>query len=60
MLINNVTYQRETLSERPIRQPLIYYFPNIVKILNKEIKTSYILWICEIWGNFMTMWYICQ
>ena len=23
MLINNTTYQRETLSERPIRQPLI-------------------------------------
>ena len=23
MLINNDTYQRETLSERPIRQPLI-------------------------------------
>ena len=22
MLINNATYQRETLSERPIRQPL--------------------------------------
>ena len=24
VLINNDTYQRETLSERPIRQPLIY------------------------------------
>ena len=23
VLINNATYQRETLSERPIRQPLI-------------------------------------
>ena len=23
MLINNATYQRETLSDRPIRQPLI-------------------------------------
>ena len=24
VLINNDTYQRETLSERPIRQPLIF------------------------------------
>ena len=24
VLINNATYQRETLSERPIRQPLIH------------------------------------
>ena len=24
VLINNATYQRETLSERPIRQPLKY------------------------------------
>ena len=26
VLINNATYQRETLSERPIRQPLTLYF----------------------------------
>ena len=25
VLINNATYQRETLSKRPIRQPLIYF-----------------------------------
>ena len=27
VLINNDTYQRETLSELPIRQPLMYSFP---------------------------------
>ena len=26
LLINNDTYQRETLSERPIRQPLSVYY----------------------------------
>ena len=29
MLINNATYQRETLSERPIRQPLISSRPMV-------------------------------
>ena len=28
VLINNATYQRETLSERPIRQPVINLFFN--------------------------------
>ena len=28
VLINNATYKRETLSERPIRQPLNYFLPH--------------------------------
>ena len=36
VLINNDTYQRETLSERPIRQPLILQFPERL-YLNKII-----------------------
>ena len=30
VLINNATYQRETLSERPIRQPLITMIWNVL------------------------------
>ena len=33
MLIKNDTYQRETLSERPIRQPLKYNWKLIDQIL---------------------------
>ena len=37
VLINNVTYQRETLSERPIRQPLsrFQWSPNLDRKLRK-------------------------
>ena len=30
VLINNATYQRETLSERPIRQPLTESFSAVI------------------------------
>ena len=32
VLINNGTYQRETLSERPIRQPLTNILPQKIQI----------------------------
>ena len=31
-LINNDTYQRETLSERPIRQPLTLVLPSLFSV----------------------------
>ena len=33
VLINNETYQRETLSERPIRQPLISFHRTFTKVM---------------------------
>ena len=42
VLINNATYQRETLSERPIRQPLMY-FGNDISTCNIGIVTVLIL-----------------
>ena len=39
MLINSETYQRETLSERPIRPPLMYsWSPNLSQI---SLKNSF-------------------
>ena len=38
VLINNATYQRETLSERPIRQPLS-------DDLNEEVRITPLNWI---------------
>ena len=46
VLINNATYQRETLSEQPIRQPLTKMLPigNVLSNFNsgktKEKKTN--------------------
>ena len=42
MLINNATYQRETLSERPIRQPLMFLNITVSKLLphNNVMKFS--------------------
>ena len=37
VLINNATYQRETLSERPIRQPLMR---QITKGMNESSTTT--------------------
>ena len=45
MLINNAAYQRETLSERPIRQPLILH--NFY--LNPAAGCVFHLWFC--FGN---------
>ena len=48
VLINNDTYQRETLSERPIRQPLRILFSNQITIailsghLSKNVLTPYL------------------
>ena len=39
VLINNATYQRETLSEQPIRQPLNVTIQNYHKKLPNEIPT---------------------
>ena len=39
VLINNGTYQRETLSERPIRQPLKNYFQPLIILDFQLIKT---------------------
>ena len=43
MLINNDTYQRETVSERSIRQPLIVQVPqlSLSKIKPRYLKHSY-------------------
>ena len=38
VLINNATYQRETLSERPIRQPLSLLFPTYVVCVKTQQK----------------------
>ena len=43
VLINNDTYQRETLSERPIRQPLSYLLfgtPEIMIVMINLIKNK--------------------
>ena len=42
-LINNDTYQRETLSERPIRQPLSNYQRNLKKKRNKNLVCPAVL-----------------
>ena len=39
VLINNDTYQRETLSERPIRQPL-KVAPNMADSISLYMKTD--------------------
>ena len=44
VLINNATYQKETLSERPIRQPLRYQ--KHAKIVKK--KKGYMQFSCKI------------
>ena len=44
MLISNVTYQRETLSERPIRQPLTWH------------GVHYRIW--SRWNQCYVWWYI--
>ena len=46
MLINNDTYQRETVSERPIRQALIRYFWNYRLELNCRIVIECVFWFC--------------
>ena len=39
VLINNDTYQRETLSERPIRQPLRLHLPaDIAPVFNQIVQ----------------------
>ena len=40
MLINNATYQRETLSERPIRQPLTFLIDHKVSHLQGILKVN--------------------
>ena len=41
MLINNHTYQRETLSERPIRQPLRTETVTVQIMLYERILTDF-------------------
>ena len=41
VLINNATYQRETLSERPIRQPLNSLFPMVVYLRARNLCSDY-------------------
>ena len=40
MLINNVTYQRETVSERPIRQPLNSSYMQVLGELSRPVSTG--------------------
>ena len=58
MLINNDTYQRETLSERPIRQPLRAYFLNRSSVMTLKAGTESWLWkIGMVWRWPLTMSY---
>ena len=50
MLINNVTYQRETLSERPIRQPLIAV--NLWTTLGGTVPQTKIKPVCTLSQNY--------
>ena len=40
VLINNATYQRETLSERPIQQPINFHNRNIDKNISFFVSIS--------------------
>ena len=54
MLINNATYQRQTLSERPIRQPLKENYVMISLAFGK--KVFYFLWQFSIRDNDDELW----
>ena len=57
MLINDATYQRETLSERPIRQPLINdtsFFLTIQHVVLRRLLASFLMneWY-KTWGHIL-------